>query len=170
MVRRRGVELAGADGVDGPNMILDDGGDATLLVHTAPSTSSAGAVPDPSTADSDELRVVLSLQRSLQVMLHADGRPDQGSDRGDDDRVHCLNQFAEQGKLLLPAINVNDSVTQIEIRQQVRVPPLWIHGINRATDVLIGRKVTVVCGYGDVGKGCAARARAIVTEIDHLRA
>ncbi len=167
----------GADGVDGPNMILDDGGDATLLVHNGAEYETAGAVPDPSTADSDELRVVLSLlQRSLQDDPQRFTRMAaqiKGVTEETTTGVHRLYQFAEQGKLLFPAINVNDSVTKSKFDNKYGCRHSLIDGINRATDVLIGGKVTVVCGYGDVGKGCAESlrgqgARVIVTEIDPI--
>jgi adenosylhomocysteinase len=162
---------------DGPNMILDDGGDATLLVHNGVEYEAAGAVPDPSTADSDELRVVLSLlQRSLQEDPQRFTRMAaqiKGVTEETTTGVHRLYQFAEQGKLLFPAINVNDSVTKSKFDNKYGCRHSLIDGINRATDVLIGGKVTVVCGYGDVGKGCAESlrgqgARVVITEIDPI--
>ena len=162
---------------DGPNMILDDGGDATLLVHNGAEYEAAGAVPDPSTADSDELRVVLSLlQRSLQEDPQRFTRMAaqiKGVTEETTTGVHRLYQFAEQGKLLFPAINVNDSVTKSKFDNKYGCRHSLIDGINRATDVLIGGKVTVVCGYGDVGKGCAESlrgqgARVVITEIDPI--
>ena len=162
---------------DGPNMILDDGGDATLLVHNGAEYEAAGAVPDPSTADSDELRVVLSLlQRSLREDPQRFTRMAaqiKGVTEETTTGVHRLYQFAEQGKLLFPAINVNDSVTKSKFDNKYGCRHSLIDGINRATDVLIGGKVTVVCGYGDVGKGCAESlrgqgARVVITEIDPI--
>jgi adenosylhomocysteinase len=162
---------------DGPNMILDDGGDATLLVHNGVEYEAAGAVPDPSTADSDEPRVVLSLlQRSLQEDPQRFTRMAaqiKGVTEETTTGVHRLYQFAEQGKLLFPAINVNDSVTKSKFDNKYGCRHSLIDGINRATDVLIGGKVTVVCGYGDVGKGCAESlrgqgARVVITEIDPI--
>jgi adenosylhomocysteinase len=162
---------------DGPNMILDDGGDATLLVHNGAQYEAAGAVPDPSTADSDELRVVLSLlQRSLREDPQRFTRMAaqiKGVTEETTTGVHRLYQFAEQGKLLFPAINVNDSVTKSKFDNKYGCRHSLIDGINRATDVLIGGKVTVVCGYGDVGKGCAESlrgqgARVVITEIDPI--
>jgi adenosylhomocysteinase len=162
---------------DGPNMILDDGGDATLLVHNGVEYEAAGAVPDPSTADSDELRVVLSLlQRSLQEDPQRFTRMAaqiKGVTEETTTGVHRLYQFAEQGTLLFPAINVNDSVTKSKFDNKYGCRHSLIDGINRATDVLIGGKVTVVCGYGDVGKGCAESlrgqgARVVITEIDPI--
>ncbi len=167
----------GEGGLIGPNMILDDGGDATLLVHQGTEYERAGAVPDPSTADSDEGRVVLQLlQRTLQEdpqKWTKVGQTVQGVTEETTTGVHRLYQFAEQGQLLFPAINVNDSVTKSKFDNKYGCRHSLIDGINRATDVLIGGKVAVVCGYGDVGKGCAESlrgqgARVIVTEIDPI--
>jgi adenosylhomocysteinase len=161
----------------GPNMILDDGGDATLLVHKGAEFELAGAVPDPGSADSEEFAIVLSvLTRSLQedpqrwtkIAAQIKGVTEETTTG-----VHRLYQFAEEGKLLFPAINVNDSVTKSKFDNKYGCRHSLIDGINRATDVLIGGKVAVVCGYGDVGKGCAESlrgqgARVIVTEIDPI--
>jgi adenosylhomocysteinase len=161
----------------GPNMILDDGGDATLLVHKGVEFELAGAVPDPSTADSDEFRIILeTLQRSLEEdpqRWTKVAQDIQGVTEETTTGVHRLYQFAEQGQLLFPAINVNDSVTKSKFDNKYGCRHSLIDGINRATDVLIGGKVAVVCGYGDVGKGCADSlrgqgARVIVTEIDPI--
>jgi adenosylhomocysteinase len=162
---------------EGPNMILDDGGDATLLVHKGAEFERAGAVPDPASADSEEFRIVLSLlQRSLEEDAQRWTRIAAGI-RGVTEEtttgVHRLYQFAEQGELLFPAINVNDAVTKSKFDNKYGCRHSLIDGINRATDVLIGGKVAVVCGYGDVGKGCAESlsgqgARVIVTEIDPI--
>ena len=161
----------------GPNMILDDGGDATLLVHQGTEYELAGAVPDPSTADSDEGRVVLELlQRTLTEAPQKwtkIGKSIKGVTEETTTGVHRLYQFAERGHLLFPAINVNDSVTKSKFDNKYGCRHSLIDGINRATDVLIGGKVAVVCGYGDVGKGCAESlrgqgARVIVTEIDPI--
>jgi adenosylhomocysteinase len=168
--------LSWPDG-NGPNMILDDGGDATLLVHKGAEYERAGAVPDPSTADSEEFALILTvLQRSLEQDNQrwtkiAEGI--QGVTEETTTGVHRLYQFAEQGQLLFPAINVNDSVTKSKFDNKYGCRHSLIDGINRATDVLIGGKVAVVCGYGDVGKGCAESlrgqgARVIVTEIDPI--
>ena len=162
---------------DGPNMILDDGGDATLLVHKGVEFEKAGAVPDPSTAESEEFAVVLTLlQRSLaedpqRWTTVASGL--KGVTEETTTGVHRLYQMAEAGTLLLPAINVNDSVTKSKFDNKYGCRHSLIDGINRATDVLIGGKVAVVCGYGDVGKGCAESlrgqgARVIVTEVDPI--
>jgi adenosylhomocysteinase len=167
--------LNGFDG--GPNMILDDGGDATLLVHNGRKYELAGAVPDPSTADSEEEKVVLELlTRSLgedseRYTKIADGI--KGVTEETTTGVHRLYQLAEAGELLFPAINVNDAVTKSKFDNKYGCRHSLIDGINRATDVLIGGKVAVVCGYGDVGKGSAESlkgqgARVIVTEIDPI--
>jgi adenosylhomocysteinase len=162
---------------DGPNMILDDGGDATLLVHKGAEYERAGAVPDPSSADSEEFQIVLAtLQRSLaedperwtKIAAQIKGVTEETTTG-----VHRLYQFAEQGTLLFPAINVNDAVTKSKFDNKYGCRHSLIDGINRATDVLIGGKVAVVCGYGDVGKGCAESlrgqgARVIITEIDPI--
>ncbi len=167
----------GATGHEGPNMILDDGGDATLLVHKGAEFERAGAVPDPASADSEEFKIVLELlQRSLErdpqrftQMAAAINGVTEETTTG----VHRLYQFAEQGQLLFPAINVNDSVTKSKFDNKYGCRHSLIDGINRATDVLIGGKLAVVCGYGDVGKGCAEslrgqRARVVITEIDPI--
>jgi adenosylhomocysteinase len=159
------------------NMILDDGGDATLLVHLGAEYEAAGAVPDPSTADNDEHRVILTLlTRSLQEDSQRFTRMAasiQGVTEETTTGVHRLYQFANEGKLLFPAINVNDAVTKSKFDNKYGCRHSLIDGINRATDVLIGGKVCVVAGYGDVGKGCADSlrgqgARVIVTEIDPI--
>jgi adenosylhomocysteinase len=164
-------------GEDGPNMILDDGGDATLLVHLGTEYEAAGEVPDPAGAESEEHGVILSLlTRTLaedpQRFTRMSGSI-QGVTEETTTGVHRLYQFAEQGKLLFPAINVNDSVTKSKFDNKYGCRHSLIDGINRGTDVLIGGKVAVVCGYGDVGKGCAESlrgqgARVIITEIDPI--
>ncbi len=162
---------------DGPNMILDDGGDATLLVHKGAEFEKAGAVPDPAGADSDEFRIILeTLQRSLaedpqrwtRVAANVKGVTEETTTG-----VHRLYQLAEQGELLFPAINVNDSVTKSKFDNLYGCRHSLIDGINRATDVMIAGKVAVILGYGDVGKGCAESlrgqgARVVVTEIDPI--
>ena len=164
-------------GEDGPNMILDDGGDATLLVHNGAEYEAAGEVPDPDTAENDEHRVILTLlnrsfaddaQRFTRMAAQIQGVTEETTTG-----VHRLYQFAREGKLQFPAINVNDSVTKSKFDNKYGCRHSLIDGINRATDVLIGGKVAVVCGYGDVGKGCAESlrgqgARVIVTEIDPI--
>jgi adenosylhomocysteinase len=161
----------------GPNMILDDGGDATLLVHRGTEYEKAGAVPDPAGADSEELTVILELlTRSLGEDPQRFTRIGQGI-RGVTEEtttgVHRLYQMMEAGQLLFPAINVNDSVTKSKFDNLYGCRHSLVDGINRATDVMIGGKVAVVCGFGDVGKGCAESlrgqgARVIVTEIDPI--
>ncbi|MDA2805993.1 adenosylhomocysteinase [Nocardiopsis suaedae] len=166
-------------GGDGPNMILDDGGDATMLVHKGTEYEAAGAVPDPSTADTEEFRVVLTL---LQKSLKADakkwtgiGKRIKGVSEETTTGVHRLYEMAREDKLLFPAINVNDSVTKSKFDNKYGIRHSLPDGIMRATDVMIGGKVAVVCGYGDVGKGSAEAlrgqgARVIVTEIDPINA
>jgi adenosylhomocysteinase len=162
---------------NGPNMILDDGGDATLLVHKGAEFEKDGAVPDPASADSDEFRIVLeTLQRSLDddsQKWTKIAESIKGVTEETTTGVHRLYQFAEQGTLLFPAINVNDSVTKSKFDNKYGCRHSLIDGINRATDVLIGGKLAVVCGYGDVGKGCADSlrgqgARVVITEIDPI--
>jgi len=162
---------------EGPNMILDDGGDATLLVHLGVEYEAAGAAPDPSTADNDEHRIILELlNRTLaedpQKWTRA-AATIKGVTEETTTGVHRLYEFAKQGKLLFPAINVNDSVTKSKFDNLYGCRHSLVDGINRATDVMIGGKVAVVLGYGDVGKGCAESlrgqgARVIVTEIDPI--
>ncbi|WP_217913994.1 adenosylhomocysteinase [Miltoncostaea marina] len=165
------------DGDGGPNMILDDGGDATLLVHLGKEYEGKGQVPDDATAGSDEFRVILGLlRRSLREDPQrwtriADGI--KGVTEETTTGVHRLYQLAEKGELLFPAINVNDSVTKSKFDNLYGCRHSLIDGINRATDVMIGGKVAVVCGFGDVGKGCAESlrgqgARVVVTEIDPI--
>jgi adenosylhomocysteinase len=170
----------GEDGTpkaSGPNMILDDGGDATLLVHKGTEYEAAGAVPDPSTADSEEFEVILSLlQRSLgedPQRFTKLGQGILGVTEETTTGVHRLYQMVESGELLFPAINVNDSVTKSKFDNLYGCRHSLIDGINRATDVMIGGKVAVICGFGDVGKGCAESlrgqgARVVITEIDPI--
>jgi adenosylhomocysteinase len=164
-------------GGEGPNLILDDGGDATLLVHKGVEFEKAGAVPDPSTADSEEFAVILGvLTRSLaedpsRWTSIANGI--KGVSEETTTGVHRLNEMEVRGELLFPAINVNDAVTKSKFDNKYGCRHSLIDGINRATDVLIGGKVAVVCGFGDVGKGCADSlrgqgARVIITEIDPI--
>ena len=161
----------------GPNMILDDGGDATLLVHKGTEFEKAGAVPDPATADSEEFQVVLSvLQRSLQEDPQRWTKIGQGIKGVTEETttgVHRLYELAKIGELLFPAINVNDSVTKSKFDNLYGCRHSLVDGINRATDVMLAGKTAVVCGYGDVGKGSAASLRAqgakvIITEIDPI--
>jgi adenosylhomocysteinase len=173
------LSWGGGTGQEGPNMILDDGGDATLLVHKGEEFELAGAVPDPASADSEEFRIVLDLlQRSLERDPQRFTRIASGIKGVTEETttgVHRLYQFAEQGQLLFPAINVNDSVTKSKFDNKYGCRHSLIDGINRGTDVLIGGKLAVVCGYGDVGKGCCEslrgqRARVVVTEVDPINA
>ncbi len=161
----------------GPNMILDDGGDATLLVHKGAEFERAGAVPDPESADSEEFRVVLrTLQRSLAEDSERFTRLGEGVLGVTEETttgVNRLYQMHETGDLLFPAINVNDSVTKSKFDNLYGCRHSLVDGINRATDVMIGGKVAVILGYGDVGKGCAESlrgqgARVVVTEIDPI--
>jgi adenosylhomocysteinase len=162
---------------DGPNMILDDGGDATLLVHNGAQYEADGAVPDPATAENEEHRVILKLlTRSLAEDSQRFTRMAEGIKGVTEETttgVHRLYQFAKEGRLLFPAINVNDSVTKSKFDNKYGCRHSLIDGIKRGTDVLIGGKVALVCGYGDVGKGCAESlrgqgARVIITEIDPI--
>src|SRR5688572_9122167 len=169
-----------AGNVIGPNMILDDGGDATLLVHKGVEFEKTGVVPTVDDEDhtvSDEYRIILdTLRRSLAedpkrwTTVASDIR---GVTEETTTGVHRLYQLAEQGLLLFPAINVNDSVTKSKFDNKYGIRHSLVDGINRATDVLIGGKVAVVCGFGDVGKGSAEAlagqgARVIVTEVDPI--
>ena len=161
----------------GPNMILDDGGDATLLVHKGVEFEAAGAVPQTADTDSEEWRVVLD---TLRASLAADPKKwttiaagIRGVTEETTTGVHRLYEMERAGHLLFPAINVNDSVTKSKFDNKYGCRHSLIDGINRATDVLIGGKVAVVAGYGDVGKGCADSlrgqgARVIITEIDPI--
>jgi adenosylhomocysteinase len=161
----------------GPNMILDDGGDATMLVHKGKEYEAAGSVPEPTEADSEEWTVVLGLLKNSVAT-----EPDRWTKVAADimgvteettTGVNRLYQMLEAGHLLFPAINVNDSVTKSKFDNLYGCRHSLIDGINRATDVMIGGKVAVVCGYGDVGKGCVASlagqgARVLVTEVDPI--
>src|SRR5215468_10096050 len=163
----------------GPNMLLDDDGDATLLVHQGAEYEQAGAVPVATDEDPDELAVILDLlrasvandpQRFTRMAAGVIGVTEETTTG-----VHRLYERATEGRLLFPAINVNDSVTKSKFDNKYGCRHSLIDGIKRATDVLIGGKVTVVCGYGDVGKGCAESlrgqgARVIITEIDPINA
>ncbi len=170
---------AGAAGEDGPNMILDDGGDATLLLHKGVQYERDGEVPDPMSASNPELAIVLGLlQRSLRAeptkwtrMAKAIRGVTEETTTG----VKRLYKMAAEGELLFPAINVNDSVTKSKFDNLYGCRHSLVDAISRATDVMIGGKTAVVCGYGDVGKGCVQSlrgqgARVIVTEIDPINA
>ncbi|MDI2099438.1 adenosylhomocysteinase [Ruicaihuangia caeni] len=166
-----------AEGFDGPNMILDDGGDATLLVHKGREFEAAGSVPEADAGDSHEHRVILDVLRASLAE-----QPDRwtkvaagilGVTEETTTGVHRLYELAKQGELLFPAINVNDSVTKSKFDNRYGIRHSLPDGLNRATDVLMGGKVALVAGYGDVGKGAAEAlrgqgARVIVTEIDPI--
>ncbi len=168
---------AGGSGSTGPNMILDDGGDATLLVHKGTEYEASGAVPDPAEADSEEFRVILSLlQRSLGEDPRRWTRIGEGIKGVTEETttgVHRLYEMTEAGTLLFGAINVNDSVTKSKFDNLYGCRHSLVDGINRATDVMIAGKLAVICGFGDVGKGCAESlrgqgARVVVTEVDPI--
>jgi adenosylhomocysteinase len=161
----------------GPNMVLDDGGDATLLVHKGVEYEKAGRVPAASTAQSEEEGVILARlaagmeidpQKWTQIAAGIRGVTEETTTG-----VHRLYEMERAGELLFPAINVNDSVTKSKFDNKYGCRHSLVDGINRATDVLIGGKVAVVCGFGDVGKGCAQSlagqgARVVITEIDPI--
>jgi adenosylhomocysteinase len=164
-------------GGDGPNMILDDGGDATLLVHRGVEYERAGAVPKPEAGDSEEWREVLGLLSRLldedDRRWHKTAEQVRGVTEETTTGVHRLYQMQEAGSLLFAAINVNDSVTKSKFDNLYGCRHSLVDGICRATDVMLAGKVAVVCGYGDVGKGCAQAlkgqgARVVVTEIDPI--
>jgi adenosylhomocysteinase len=165
------------DGETGPNMILDDGGDATLLVHKGVEFEEAGAVPAAAATDSAEYRIILDLLTRSVAAEPGRFTAMAGGIRGVSEEtttgVHRLYEFAKAGTLLFPAINVNDSVTKSKFDNKYGCRHSLIDGLNRATDVMIAGKVAVVCGYGDVGKGCVESlrgqgARVVVTEIDPI--
>ena len=167
------------EGHDGPNMILDDGGDATMLLHKGVEYEAAGQVPDPTEASNPELAVILGLlQRTLKtdptkwtrMSSHIKGVTEETTTG-----VKRLYKMAEDQSLLFPAINVNDSVTKSKFDNLYGCRHSLVDSISRATDVMLGGKVAVVCGYGDVGKGSAQSlrgqgCRVIVTEIDPINA
>jgi adenosylhomocysteinase len=164
-------------GHDGPTMILDDGGDATLLVHKGLEFERAGFVPAPESADSEEYRVILALlDRIVSSGEKLFGPMAEGLIGVSEETttgVHRLYEMERDGVLLFPAINVNDAVTKSKFDNKYGCRHSLIDGINRATDTLIGGKVAVVCGYGDVGKGSAESlrgqgARVIITEVDPI--
>jgi adenosylhomocysteinase len=161
----------------GPNLILDDGGDATMLVHQGLEYEKAGAIPDTEEDASEERGVFLDRVRDIasrDAEFFSRIAPGiRGVSEETTTGVHRLYQMMESGELLFPAINVNDAVTKSKFDNLYGCRHSLIDGINRATDVMIGGKVAVVCGYGDVGKGCAESlrgqgARVIVTEVDPI--
>ncbi len=161
----------------GPNMILDDGGDATMLIHKGREYEAAGAVPSPADAESEEFQAFLGLlvrslgedpQRYTKLAAEIKGVTEETTTG-----VLRLTQMAENGELLFPAINVNDSVTKSKFDNLYGVRHSLVDGIFRATDVMLAGKTAVVCGFGDVGKGSAESlraqgARVVVTEIDPI--
>ena len=166
-------------GGKGPTQIVDDGGDATLLIHKGVEFEKAGKVPSPATADSEEYAVVLKLlarelaqdpKRWTRVAKDCAGVTEETTTG-----VHRLYEMQKAGTLLFPAINVNDSVTKSKFDNLYGCRHSLVDGLNRATDVMLAGKLCVVCGYGDVGKGCAQAlrgqgARVVVTEIDPINA
>ncbi len=167
------------EGHDGPNMILDDGGDATLLLHKGVEYEAAGQVPDPTEANNAELAVILGL---LQRTLKSDptkwtrmAKLIKGVTEETTTGVKRLYKMAEDNTLLFPAIKVNDSVTKSKFDNLYGCRHSLVDSISRGTDIMLGGKVAVVCGYGDVGKGCAQSlrgqgCRVIITEIDPINA
>jgi adenosylhomocysteinase len=161
----------------GPTMILDDGGDATLLVHKGLEFERAGFVPAPESADSEEYRVILALLDNIisggEKLFGPMAEGLIGVSEETTTGVHRLYEMERDGTLLFPAINVNDAVTKSKFDNKYGCRHSLIDGINRATDTLIGGKVAIVCGYGDVGKGCAESlrgqgGRVIITEVDPI--
>src|SRR5688572_20976570 len=161
----------------GPNMLLDDGGDATLLVHKGTEFEQAGRVPKPTKDDSEEYTLVLELLARTLKSDNGKGSAMARQIRGVSEEtttgVHRLYQMKEAGTLLFPAINVNDSVTKSKFDNLYGCRHSLVDGIMRATDVMLAGKVAVVMGYGDVGKGCAQSlrgqgARVVITEIDPI--
>ncbi|TVQ64284.1 MAG: adenosylhomocysteinase [Phycisphaerales bacterium] len=172
---------ADENGSNGPSIIVDDGGDATMLIHEGVKAEKAfkkdGTLPDPDSTDNEEFKVVLSIIREklqedptfwTRMAPHIRGVSEETTTG-----VHRLYQFAERGELLFPAINVNDSVTKSKFDNVYGCRHSLADGIMRATDVLLSGKIAVVCGYGDVGKGsvqslAAQKARVFVTEVDPI--
>jgi adenosylhomocysteinase len=166
-------------GSDGPNMILDDGGDATMLLHKGAEFERTGEVPDPTSASNEELAIVLGvLARSLKTdptKWSRMAKDIKGVTEETTTGVKRLYRMADQGELLFPAINVNDSVTKSKFDNLYGCRHSLVDAICRATDVMIGGKTALVLGYGDVGKGCVQSlrgqgARVLVTEIDPINA
>ncbi len=161
----------------GPTQIVDDGGDATLLIHKGVEFEKAGRVPDPSTAESEEFAIVLGLLARLYKENPNRWRKVAEECKGVSEEtttgVHRLYDMHKAGTLLFPAINVNDSVTKSKFDNLYGCRHSLVDGLMRASDVMLAGKVAVVCGYGDVGKGCAQSlrgqgARVVVTEIDPI--
>ena len=161
----------------GPNMILDDGGDATLVLHKGVEFAKAGSVPAPGTADSEEYKVILSLLGQVAEDNASMWAPIAESVRGVSEEtttgVHRLYHMEKDGSLLFPAFNVNDSVTKSKFDNIYGCRHSLVDGIVRGTDVMLSGKVAVIFGYGDVGKGCAQalsgqKCRVVVTEVDPI--
>jgi adenosylhomocysteinase len=170
-------QLTAFNGGKGPNLILDDGGDLTMLVHMGAEAEKTGKTPDPATATNEEMGVIYRvLQKSLaasKTRFTAMAAEIKGVSEETTTGVHRLYEMAKQGKLMFPCINVNDSVTKSKFDNLYGCRESLFDGIKRATDVMVAGKVVVVAGYGDVGKGCAhaARglgARVLITEIDPI--
>ena len=163
---------------NGPTLIVDDGGDATLLIHKGVEYEKAGAVPDPSTTDNAEEKVVLALLADVMAekgkgFWHAMAERIRGVSEETTTGVHRLYQMQEEGKLLFPAINVNDSVTKSKFDNVYGCRHSLVDAINRATDNLLSGKRVLICGYGDVGKGSVQSlqgqmAKVSVSEIDPI--
>jgi adenosylhomocysteinase len=161
----------------GPNLILDDGGDATLLVHRGAELDRAGETADPSSADNEEFACVLTVLKDIHDSCgnfwDDYAKAIKGVSEETTTGVHRLYQMAEAGSLLFPAINVNDSVTKSKFDNLYGCRHSCVDGIMRATDVMLAGKTAVICGYGDVGKGCAQSlrgqgSRVLITEIDPI--
>ncbi|MDA0205816.1 MAG: adenosylhomocysteinase [Acidobacteria bacterium] len=161
----------------GPSLIVDDGGDATLLIHKGREFELAGSVPEPKESDSEEWTVILQLLAKLQkqdsTLFQRIAKGMRGVSEETTTGVLRLNQLAAKGELLFPAINVNDSVTKSKFDNVYGCRHSLPDGIMRASDVMIGGKMTVICGYGDVGKGCAQSmkgqgARVVIVEVDPI--
>ncbi len=171
------LQLTAFQGGKGPNLILDDGGDLTLLVHKGAEVEKKGSAPNPSTATNEEMRVIFNVlnaslakskDRFTKMAAEIKGVSEETTTG-----VHRLYEMAKAGSLLFPCINVNDSVTKSKFDNLYGCRESLFDGIKRATDVMVAGKVVVVAGYGDVGKGCAhaARglgARVLITEIDPI--
>lgn len=160
----------------GPNMIVDDGGDATLMIHLGVDAENDSSVLDTPSGGEDELELKAILKRVLKEkpnFWHTLAKEVRGVSEETTTGVHRLYQMKEEGKLLFPAFNVNDSVTKSKFDNLYGCRESLVDGIKRATDVMVAGKVAVVCGYGEVGKGCAQSlrsygARVMVTEIDPI--
>jgi adenosylhomocysteinase len=161
----------------GPNQIVDDGGDATLLIHKGFEYENAGKVPSPDSTDNEEFKEILKLLAKCYKQNHSRWHDVAEEMRGVSEEtttgVHRLYEMQNRGELLFPAINVNDSVTKSKFDNLYGCRHSLVDGLMRATDVMLSGKVAVICGYGDVGKGCAQSlkgqgARVIITEIDPI--